>query len=297
MNDDMGVIYKDEYPETLRNMKSPPRKLFLRGRFPAPGNQKYLCVVGSRSWSVYGRDSVRRIIGGLAGYPITIVSGLAVGIDSIAHLAALEAGLHCVAFPGSSLDWDEIYPANHIYLARRIVEKGGALLSEWQPGYPTAKWAFPSRNRLMAGLSHATLIIEAGRRSGSLMTAKHAEDLHRDVFAVPGHIHAPQSYGTHMLIQRGAALITGSRDVLLELGFRVPKAGLGGRIDVPAAVAQDGLAVSILKLLSLEDSNTEIIFEKTGVSAQVLNETLSLLELEGLITVEGSAISLVRDTR
>ncbi len=281
-------------------MTSPPPKLFVRGKFPAPENQKYLCVVGSRSWTSYGRDSTRRLIYGLKGYPITIVSGLAVGIDSIAHMAALEAGLHCVAFPGSSLDWEEIYPQIHLDLAKRIVASGGALLSPWEPGYPIGNWAFPARNRLMAGLSHATLIIEAGQKSGSLMTAKYAENFNRDVFAVPGHIHAEQSYGTHMLIRRGAALITSPRDILSELGFRLPRIGRAGAcndlyISLPSTIAEDKISLSILGILRLEDSNTDDLLEKTNITIPVLCEKLSLLELEGLIKMDGSTITLVRN--
>jgi DNA processing protein len=308
-DDSMGVIPRSAYPDTLKNMGSPPPKLFVRGRFPAPMmDQKYLCVVGSRRWTSYGRECVRRLVSGLAGYPVTIVSGLAIGIDSIAHIAALEAGLHCVGFPGSSLDWDEIYPEKHLGLAKRIVASGGALLSAWEPGYPTGNWAFPARNRLMAGLSHAVLIIEAGQRSGSLMTAKHAEDFNRDVFAVPGQIREPQSYGTHMLIKNGAALISSSRDILIQLGFNVPRSTqkneqMNGKvigqksseIFLPSAVTKDDASMSIMKVLMLEDATADYLLDKTCLKVQTLNEKLSLLELEGLIKIEGPTISLVRN--
>ena len=307
-DDSMGVICRNAYPETLKHMGSPPRKLFVRGRFPAPSpDQKYLCVVGSRTWTSYGRECTWRLIRGLKGYPISIVSGLAIGIDSIAHMAALDAGLHCIGLPGSSLDWDEIYPEKHLGLAKKIVASGGALLSAWEPGYPMGKWAFPARNRLMAGLSHAVLIIEAGQSSGSLMTAKHAEDYNRDIFAVPGQIREPQSYGTHMLIRRGAALISSSRNILTELGFNIPRVTqtdepINGQvigkksseIFVPSTVAGDEASMSILKALTLEDATTDYLLEKTGLKVQKLNERLSLLELEGLIQIEESAISLVR---
>src|SRR5882724_8409016 len=116
MNEDQQIreIVFGEYPITLRNMHNPPHKLYLRGELPASPDQRYLCIVGSRKWTSYGRDAVYKILRGLQGYPISIVSGLAFGIDSIAHEAALRFGLHCIAFPGSSLEWDALYPASHV---------------------------------------------------------------------------------------------------------------------------------------------------------------------------------------
>jgi DNA processing protein len=246
---------------------------------------------------------VRKLISGLSGYPICIVSGLAVGIDGMAHRAALEAGLHCVVFPGSSIEWSEIYPQEHLGLAENIVLSGGAILSEWKSGYPTGKWAFPARNRTMAGISSATLIIQAGRGSGSLMTAKHAEDYSRDVMAVPGSLNNSLSYGPHMLIRRGAALISSSKDILEELGFRVPSLfdENGNRMTkkkildaLPLYIVTDQLSMSILSVLILEEATTRYLLEKTGASAASLNEKLSLLELEGLINTEGNLVKLIQ---
>lgn len=299
--DDLTIIQRDSYPQTLQEMKSPPEKLFLRGRFPALQDQKYLCVVGSRKASIYGEECTRQLLLGLRDYPITIVSGLAYGIDSFAHEAALACGLHTVAFPGSSLDYDEIYPPEHRPLARRIVAEGGALLSEWEPGYHTEKWAFPARNRLMAGLCHATLIIEAGKGSGSLMTAKYAELFDRDVFAVPGHIASPQSYGTHMLIQRGAALISSSRDILYELGYRLPKKERRATFIelpmIPIGIRSDTTSMRILEMLAREDMLIDDLVHKTHVVVQELNLKLSLLEISGLIRIDGSLVRLVKETR
>ncbi len=263
-------------------MKNPPPKLYVRGCFPAPAHYKYLCVIGSRKWTTYGRDAVNRIISGLRGYPISIVSGLAIGIDSIAHMAALEAGLHCVAFPGSSLAWNKIYPPRHKELARRIIDSGGAVVSPWKSDDIVGKWAFPVRNELMAALSHATLIVEAGKRSGSLMTAKHAEDMGRDVLAVPGHISAKQSYGPHMLIRSGAALITCAADVLRELGFEPTE-----NDQVANTVLNiDKESRAILDLISLEEQTATSIKDQLKMPIQTLNEKLSLLEIKGLIKME-----------
>jgi len=239
---------------------------------------------------------VRKIVGGLRGYPISIVSGLAIGIDSIAHIAALEAGLHCVAFPGSTLAWKDIYPPAHVDLAKRIVGNGGALVSQWDIGYPTDKWAFPSRNLVMAGLSHATLIVEAAYRSGSLMTAEHAEKCHRDVFAIPGPINAANSYGPHMLIKDGAALIRSAEDVLTELGFIVPDPGKSGGstwLDPMRNSSLDALSRSILDNISREEMSIDALLEKTRATPVELNGKVSALELEGLIKVEGGMVKIV----
>ena len=285
--DEIRVIAKDEYPINLQNMKYPPRRLFVRGNFPAPKGYKYLCVVGSRKWTGYGRDAVYKIISGLKGYPVSIVSGLAIGIDSIAHTAALEAGLHCVAFPGSSLEWGEIYPPEHRRLAEMIVEGGGALLSRWKAGYATGKWAFPARNTLMAGLSDTTLVIEAAYRSGSLMTAKHAEEYGRDVLAVPGSIYAANSYGTHMLIRHGAGLVSSSEDLLEALGFSVSRKGMDLSVRIKAL---DSLSATIMDIVGREELDTNTLIEKTGMQVSAFNERLTMLELEGFVKISGGYV-------
>lgn len=280
-------------------MRSPPKRLFVRGELPGFPDQKYLCVVGSRRWTEYGKDAINQIIGGLKGYPISIVSGLAVGIDSIAHRAALEAGLHCVAFPGSSLEWGSIYPQSHLELAESIVGSGGALVSEWQTGYPTGKWAFPARNRLMAGISHAVLIVEAAQKSGSLMTAKHAEEFNRDILAVPGPIDSPRSYGPHMLIRNGAALVSSPYDVLEALGFDVarPTDPEGRRPQqkrmVPDYLLEDNLAREIIQTLERGPASLDFMISAIKAPAHSLNEKLSLLELEGIIRIEGARVTRI----
>ena len=294
--DEIKMIRRGSYPITLENMKGPPARLYYRGRFPAPDDsdpdepgRKYLCIVGSRKWSTYGRDAVYKIVSGLRGYPISIVSGLAIGIDSIAHMAGLEAGLHCIAFPGSTLAWDQIYPSMHTILAKRIVEQGGAVVSQWEVGYPTNKWAFPARNLVMAGLSHATLVVEAAYRSGSLMTAQHAEKCHRDVYAVPGPINADNSYGPHMLIRGGAALIRSAEDVLMELGFDISDTEAAERkakLIEDRKDSLDELSKRIYTLLAREETPLEELLDMMAVKPEVLSEKLSYLELEGLIKTE-----------
>ncbi len=188
------------------------------GRMPSD-EHTFLCIIGSRTQSTYGQRTCERLISGLAGYPIVIVSGLAVGMDSIAHEAALKVNLKTIAFPGSGLNEDVIYPYSRRNLAKQIVTAGGALVSSFPDSMLSQNWMFPVRNRLMAGISHATLVIEARRGSGTLITAKYAEEFNRDVLAVPGPIDSELSYGPHMLIRRGATPITSSQDILEALGF------------------------------------------------------------------------------
>lgn len=288
---EVKTIHKGSYPITLENMHNPPRKLHMRGNMAESPRQKYLCVVGARKWSTYGKNATCKIIEGLRGYPISIVSGLALGIDSIAHTAALEAGLHCIAFPGSSLEWDEIYPREHIGLAQRIIAAGGALLSQWDKGYATGKWSFPARNVLMAGISHATLVIEAGRGSGSLMTAQHALDFGRDVLAVPGNINGELSYGPHMLIREGGILVSSSAEVIRALGLGEQE----DRNDDPrwTSIPLDPLSVAVMKHLSIEEATVDQLADKVGATLASLNEKISILELEGLIRTDDGVIQII----
>jgi DNA processing protein len=210
----------EEFPPQLLEIPQPPKELWVAGILPPP-ETVLLTVVGARKHSHYGEEACETIIAGLAGYDIAIVSGLALGIDAIAHEAAMNAGLPTIAVPGSGLDPRVLYPRSNVNLAERILTSGGALLSEYPPEMHAAQWTFPQRNRIMAGLARATLIIEAEERSGTLITARLATDYNRDVFAVPGSIFSPLSRGPNKLITLGATPISSSEDVLHALGFNV----------------------------------------------------------------------------
>src|SRR3989344_2642579 len=175
------------FPRRLREIPDPTEKIYLKGTLPSE-DHKWLCVVGSRKYSSYGKEVCEKLIEGLRGYPVVIVSGLALGMDAIAHRAALSAKLHCVAVPGSGLDPSVLYPATNRRLADEILKAGGVLLSEFEPNFRATAWSFPQRNRIMAGLSDAVLVIEAEKRSGTLITARLATAYHRDVFTIPGSI-------------------------------------------------------------------------------------------------------------
>lgn len=212
------ILTKQEIPFPLTQIPQPPKKLYLQGNLPKE-NVKILCVVGSRKYSNYGEEVVKKLILGLKGHPICIVSGLAVGIDGLAHKAALEAGLQTIAFPGSGLDPKVLYPQSHNRLAEEILYAGGGLISEYEMLQPARPWTFPERNRLMAGISHAALIIEGKDGSGSSITARLALEYDRIVATVPQNISSPLSELPNRLIRAGAVPITSSEDILEMLGI------------------------------------------------------------------------------
>lgn len=202
----------------LKETPEPPNYLFVRGTLPK-NNPHYLCVVGSRKASNYAKDACAQLISGLSGYNIVIVSGLAFGIDAEAHRAAISANLKTIAVPGSGLNDSVIYPATNLILAKKILDTGGALISEYEPDFRATVWSFPKRNRIMAGISHAILIVEAKEKSGTLITARLGLDYNREILAVPGPIFQSGSIGVNHLIRNGATPITESKDILETLGI------------------------------------------------------------------------------
>ena len=281
-SDDIQKISPEDFPPSLHEIPEPPKELYLQGTLPDPTQYYYLAVVGSRKYTSYGRDATERIIAGLASYPICIVSGLALGIDGIAHRAALDAGLLTLAVPGSGLSHTVLYPRAHVSLAREIVENGGALLSEYEPGLPAAPWTFPQRNRIMAGLCQAVLVIEAEEKSGTLITARLALDYNRNVFAVPGSIFSAPSKGTNKLLRQGATPITSAEDILLELGFIEPKDMLPETqktLDLTLYTPEEQEILIILD----EPRNREEIFTMISLSPAQALTTLTVLEIKGII--------------
>jgi len=217
----MTNIYEicgEQIPFQLTQIPGPPKKLYVMGVLPKPST-KIICIIGSRKYSSYGEEVTKKLISGLKGYDICIVSGLAIGIDGIAHRAAMDAGLTTIAFPGSGLNSDVIYPRQHTDLANDIVLSGGALISEFRPDQHAFRWTFPVRNRLMAGISEALVVIEAGEKSGTLITSRLALDYNKNIGAVPGDIFSPLSIETNKLIRNGATPITCSEDILEILGL------------------------------------------------------------------------------
>ena len=272
------VLYPKDFPPLLKEIPDKPKLLYVRGTMP-PKDHKMLCVVGSRATSLYGRRGCQQLIAGLAGDPVAIISGMALGIDSEAHKAAMDVGLHTVAVLPSSLDDASIYPSTNKPIAQRILARGGALLSEDKGPHKAAIYDFPKRNRISAGMSQAALIIEAGEKSGTLITARLALDYNREVLAIPHELGRETGAGVNRLIREGATLIRTADDILQVLGIKP--------LDTPrqAALPTDLSEPEMRVLHALTEAliRDELI-EQAGLSAQDANIALSSLLIRGLIT-------------
>ncbi|WP_028459927.1 DNA-processing protein DprA [Chloroflexus sp. Y-396-1] len=268
-------IADPRYPPLLRMIPAPPPLLYLCGTL-TPADQRAVAIVGTRHPSHYGREAARRLARDLASAGMTIVSGLALGIDTIAHTAALEAGGRTIAVLASGID--RVYPERNRALAERI-KTSGALLSDYPLGTPPAPLNFPPRNRIISGLSLATLVVEAGESSGALITVQFALDQGREVMAVPGSIFNPLSAGPHRLIRDGAAIVTGADDVLavLNLDRQTTLA------DTPLDVALTPEEEAIYAVVMAEPQHIDMIGRAAGQSAAATAAALALLELKGLV--------------
>jgi DNA processing protein len=281
-NDGESEIRKletENFPASVLEMADPPKALYLEGVLPDPNEITYLTVVGSRRVTRYGQEACESLISGLTGQPIAIISGLAIGTDTIAHKSALDANLPTVGIPGSGLDRSVLHPSSNRRLADRIVETGGALLSELPPTAPAGIHTFPRRNRIMAGLSKAILIIEAGEKSGTLITARLALDYNREVGAVPGSIFSPQSHGTNQLIRQGATPITNSSDLLEMLGFKTT-ADEQQTLDLNLLSDAER---TIVDLLSIEPLARDELIRQLERPTSETNVLLATMEIKGLI--------------
>ncbi|MEZ4104451.1 MAG: DNA-processing protein DprA [Candidatus Paceibacterota bacterium] len=262
----------------LLEIPQPPDQLWYQGQMP-PADLKLLAVVGSRKYTTYGKQVIEHLISGLADYPVGIVSGLALGIDGLAHEAALKNNLYTLAVPGSGLDEKVLYPASHRSLARRIVDGGGGLMSELPPTTAAAPWTFPQRNRLMAGLAHATILIEAGAKSGTLITARLAVDYNRELLAVPGSIFSKNSYGTHQFLKLGATLVTDASDILLTLNIEEKKA------EQKARPKLSDLEEKVITLLH-EPLDRDTLIRQLNIPAAEAGILLMNMEMQGYVKYE-----------
>ncbi len=285
MSYSVQILEQHKFPRRIREIADPPKNMTFAGTIP-PEEYKWLAVVGSRKYSNYGKEVCQSLISGLQGYPIIIVSGLALGIDGIAHKSALDAGLFTVGVPGSGLSPSVLYPRSHLGLAEEIIRCDGALLSEFEPNFKATPWSFPQRNRIMAGLSDAVLIIEAEEKSGTLITSKFATEYNRDVFTVPGSIFSTSSAGPHMLLRLGATPIRSSRDILDAFNL-VQDSNPTAQKDYTDCTTDERI---ILELLINPMSRDEIAFE-TKKPIYHINATLSILEIKGFVSEYMGVIS------
>jgi len=281
-----SVVWPDaeDWPSGLDDLADPPLLFFRRGEL-RPCDLRGVAIVGSRRASAYGRAQARRIAAGLAAVGITVISGLARGVDSAAHQGALSVGGRTVGVLGGGLA--RFYPPENVPLAREIVGGHGAVLSEFRLDVPPLPYHFPRRNRILAAMSAAVVVVEATEKSGSLITADHALDIGREVLAVPGRVDCPGSQGTHRLLREGAALCAGVEDVLRALGLELGEDAGDGADDIPPSV--DDTERALLTALSGEERYADELIDEVEAAgdADAVLSALTALELRGLVAMSG----------
>ena len=283
---------EDGYPEPLRHINSPPDVLFVRGTLPE-GFSRSIAMVGSRRATRYGSAQARKIAAGLAEKNVTVVSGLARGIDAASHQGALDGGGCTVAVLGSGLG--RLYPPENKELAQRILDSGGAIVSELAPDAQPLPFHFPARNRIISGLSSAVLLIEAQLKSGTHTTIAYAQEQRKEVFALPGNVDAPGSELPLMLLRSGANLCTCAEDVLVQMGWQEQRAEQTAFLQNEPDVDETDPAYPILKALAMEEKTLEELIEETGRTAGELGAQLTILEISGKIERRaGRAFALKR---
>jgi DNA processing protein len=268
-----------EYPAALRNIADPPPVLYVRGQL-LPRDEWALAVVGTRRATVYGREVTRSLVRGLAASGVTIVSGLAHGIDTHAHQVALDAGGRTLAVLGSGID--VIYPAENRQLAE-LIAHSGAILSEYPLGAQPESGNFPRRNRIISGLSLGVLVVEGARSSGAMITADYASEQGREIFAVPGNILGPNSAGPNYLIQQGAKLVTTMGDILEELNLTMAAEQAAAREIIP----DNETEAILLRHLSAEPLHVDELGRAAQLPINEVASTLTLMELKGKVRQVG----------
>ncbi len=268
------------YPPRLKEIYDYPPLLYVRGEI-LPEDESAVAVVGTRRPTMYGKQAAEEITADLARSKITIVSGLAAGVDSVAHRAALQAGGRTIAVAACGLDL--VYPGSHVALARQIMERG-ALVSEFALGTKPKAEHFPQRNRIISGMSLGVLVVEADDHSGALITARKALEHNRDVFAIPGSIYSQMSRGTNRLIQDGAKMVLTPADILEELNLNMAVR----QIEMKNLVAITDTEAQVLGYLTKEAMHVDELCHCSGLPAATITGTLALLELKGLARHMGS---------
>lgn len=275
------TIKDSNYPKLLKEIHAPPPLLYIRGNIDI---NPCIGVVGTRKFSPYGKELVETIVKDLAISKITIISGLALGIDALAHQETLKNSGKTYAILGSGVNKNSVYPSNNRRIAEEIINKGGAIISEYPYNTPPLKHHFPARNRIIAGLSLATLVIEAPKESGALITANFALEQNRDVFAIPGNIFSKNCEGTNNLIKMGASPITSANDILEELNLKQIIKSNDNKKIIPETKEEE----KIISSLSQDPIHINKIAKKTNLDIKIVSSTLTMMEIKNMVKNMGN---------
>ncbi len=285
--DNQGIkvctIDDPQYPPLLKEIHGAPEKLWYRGTWPsAPWHS--IGVVGSRKMSLYGTTVLPPIVHDLARTGLVITSGLAYGVDALAHSSALEVGGTTIAVVAGGVDDESVYPADHLGLMKRIIDNGGLVISESPPGTRPRKYSFPLRNRIISGISLGVLVAQAAARSGSLITATCALEQDRDVFALPGPLTDPLSEGPHSLIRKGAKLVTSLQDIFEAFEFLdLPK-----EYARPESNPENEIEATILATMSSEPVHIDTLIKICNRESHMVSSALLMLEMRGVVRNVGN---------
>lgn len=287
-----GINYitydSEDYPDLLKEIYNPPIVLFVKGDLSECNLKKTLAVVGSRKASSSAKDSLSKIIAEFANSDICIVSGLAEGIDGVAHSSALNYGLKTIAVVGHGFDY--CYPSTNKHLYKEIEKNGGAIITEYWPTFPPVAWRFPQRNRIVSGLSYGTLVVEAALKSGALITANLTLEQGRELMCMPGALNNPNTEGIYKLLKDGASMATCAQDILDVLGWQFI-------VEKKVSTAEFNLSPleqKIYDFVSVESKSFDDIILKLGVDFSELTSVLTMMELKGIIkqTQQGGYIKV-----
>lgn len=277
------TVFDENYPKHLKEIFSPPVILYYKGNINIL-NEHVLAVVGSRKFTTYGKNATEKVVSGLAEAGYVIVSGMALGIDAFAHDATLNAGGKTAAILGCGLDIP--YPATNTNLFKKIIASGGVVVSEYMPGKPPLRQHFPARNRIVSGLSTGILIVEAGIKSGALITARDGLEQNKDIFAIPGPIFGESSSGTNKLLKMGANIVTEAEDILEYYGMEAKSKKTKLR---PSNKTEE----AIFKVLEEGQSHVDNIIKESTLESQTIISTLTLMEIKGKVKNLGGMVYIL----
>ena len=274
----------ENYPAMLRQISNPPAVLYYKGKLFECNLDKTLAVVGSRRASSAGRDDLRKILSGLGGTDICIVSGLASGIDTVAHTSAIENNIKTIGVIASGFDY--VYPTSNKTLYENIINGYGAIVTEYYPTFEPIKFRFPQRNRIVSGLSYGTVVCEASLKSGALITANLTLEQGRELMCVPGAISNPNTQGIYKLLKNGATIVTESNDILNALGWEIKKDNItGDQLTLPMLTPDEE---RIYNSLEIEEKGVDELISLTDLDIDSLLMNLTTMELKGIIKQSGA---------